>query len=220
MKRQFPALAVSMLILALAAHAQASPIVVNGGFEADDWTNGGIGFVSHPTVTGWTVTGPADPYPFGINNISVFGPTPFGHQFLVMGGFGTGGGEAKQTISGFTLGLTYELTFSISSESIGSGANVMVSDIGSPTPALGFTAPAATHLQGWDVWKTFTYDFVAGGATSTIDFLDTGNIVSGDIGLDNVSIAAAAVPEPSSLMLLALGAAGMFGYGWRMAKQK
>jgi PEP-CTERM motif/Protein of unknown function (DUF642) len=198
--------------------AKASPIIVNGSFEVDNWT----GAVSNPTITGWTAIGPGDGYPFGIDNNSGLGPTPYGDQFLVAGGFGTGGGRAEQTVAGFAIGQAYELTFSLSSEAQGTGARARVSvPVGSATAAQIFTAPAATKLQGWDVWSTFHYDFVASAASVTIRFDDigAGDVASGDWGLDNVSVAAigpgAQVPEPASIFLLGSGLIGAGVKRWR-----
>src|SRR5579863_10441348 len=117
MKHSILCIVASLAFLGAAQRAMAGPIFVNGSFEADPWS----GYVSNPTVTGWTVTGPGDGYPYGVHN-GPGGPTPFGTQFIVPGGFGSGGGTAEQTVSGFTSGLGYEVTFDLSSESTGSGA--------------------------------------------------------------------------------------------------
>src|SRR5579864_3797457 len=203
MKRLILCSVASLAFLGAAQRAMATPIFVNGSFEDDPW----IGYVSHPTVTGWTVTGPGDGYPFGVHN-GPGGPTPFGSQFILPGGFGTGGGTAEQTVNGFTAGDEYEVTFYLSSESTGSGALASLSiPAGSSAGPQTYRAPAATHLQGWDVWKGFTYDFTATAPLVTFLWTDLGAGASGDFGLDNVSVAPLAntVPEPATLTLLGTG---------------
>lgn len=204
MKHSILCIVASLAFLGAAQRAMATPIFVNGSFEADPWS----GFVSNPTVTGWTVTGPGDGYPFGVHNGSG-GPTPFGSQFILPGGFGTGGGTAAQTVSGFTSGNAYEVTFDLSSESTGSGALARLSiPAGSSAAPQTYTAPAATHLQGWDVWRGFTYDFTATAPSVTFLWTDLGAGSPGDFGLDNVSVAplgTSTVPEPATLALLGTG---------------
>ena len=204
MKHSILCIVVSLAFAGAAQRVMAGPIIVNGSFETDTWS----GYVSNVTVTGWTVTGPGDGYPFGVHN-SPGGPTPFGSQFIVPGGFGSGGGTAEQIVGGFTSGLDYEVTFDLSSESTGSGALAMLSILaGSSAAPQIYTAPAATHLQGWDVWGGFTYDFTATASSVTLLWTDLGAGASGDFGLDNVSVASldtSAVPEPATLALLGTG---------------
>jgi hypothetical protein len=199
----------SVVTLALATPARA--VIVNGSFEADPWPAGFAGSVDVSGVTGWFFTGTAGqaPHPEGRRNGFGAGPTPYGIQWVVLGGFGNGGVAINQVVGGLTPGAAYSVSFAISSEDEVAGANVTVSATGSPGSA--YTAPASTGFQGWDIWGSYTYTFVASAASVTLSFLDTGSTIFNDIGLDNVSISP--VPEPSTyaagallLLPLAFGA--------------
>jgi hypothetical protein len=83
---------------------------------------------------------------------------------------------------------------------------------GSFTNTLGLTGPGSD-------WETAALDFVAAGATTTLEFRSSLSTTSSDlgVGLDNINVnlnpptsAPGTVPEPSSALLLAagIGAAG------------
>ena len=181
----------------MTATAQAG--FVNGGFETDPFGGGFVPNVQTLPVTGWSFNVPPgeSPHPEGRGNIGGSGPTPFGNQWVVLGGFGTGGVSIMQTLAGLIPGDFYKVNFAISSEDAAAGANVLVSATGSPGSA--FTAPAAVGGQ-WNVWGNNSYTFQASAAIVTVSFLDTGSTAFNDIGLDNVSLSAVAVPEPGTAL--------------------
>src|ERR1043166_6399666 len=116
--RRVPFIAAGILAAFATIAAQANPIMVNGSFEADDWTSPS-GFheyigTSGGQVTGWALSGVLGSEPAGGNNISTVGPAPDGQQFIALGGDTTGGVTLSQTISGFQAGSSYTLHFSIS----------------------------------------------------------------------------------------------------------
>lgn len=167
--------------------------IANGSFENDSF--GCVVFdVQTLPVTGWTFIVPPgeSPHPEARGNGCGPGPTPYGKQWVVLGGFGLGGVAIQQVVSGLIPGATYNLNFAISSENAGAGANVQVSATGSPS--VNYTAPPATTFQGWDVWGSFSYSFVASASSVTISFLDMGSTSLNDIGLDNVCLAQAPPP--------------------------
>jgi hypothetical protein len=198
MKRAALTLTSIVLLLCGVGNAQASPIVVNGGFEDP-------GF-----VTGWTVNNSGD-------MLLITGSTPYGNQHLEVGGLGGAvENSIHQVVAGFTPGLTYTLNFSTASQwAGGSGAEVEVSFLcGSSTPSQDFFAPA---VAGWGSWNTHGYDFLATAASVDIQFKQITNGFD-DVGLDNISISES--PEPMSLALLGLGIAGLTGYHVRRRRQR
>jgi len=86
---------------------------------------------------------------------------------------------------------------------------------GSSTPSELFTSPV-TNTLFWQNWGSDQYTFTATATSATLQFSVTNQ--QWDVGLDAVSIASAAatVPEPGSLTLLASVLLGLVG----MAKRK
>lgn len=198
-------------IMALAAAClpgtqAAANLLVNGSFEdatnfldntGQDTMNVDLGSTA---MTGWTVT--------GSHFVSWIGPgNPFlltasnGGYFVDLTGYlhGAPFGGVSQTIS-TTAGATYQLRFDLGSSSI----------YGLPS---GITASAGSSSQtftsadtGANNWETETFDFVAGGPTTTISFLGDQGLEY--TGLDNVSVALA-MQEPVSFGVLAAGLAAL-----------
>jgi hypothetical protein len=75
-------------------------------------------------------------------------------------------------------------------------------------------------------YTTYTYDITStlgGGGTFILRFADVHNRGDLNTGVDDVSInftptSPNIIPEPGSVTLLALGLLGLFGYGWRRAR--
>ena len=219
------------LLAACPSLGWAVPVVTNGSFEADTWSPeiSDLGGVN--SITGWTaVRSPSNTfYVHGYNNAAEVGNTPFGNQFVVLGPTNVGGNYVEQAVSGFTIGATYTLSFGIASEcgdfSFGCGAGpnpharVGVSfPSGSSTPSADFLAPAA-ESNFWDIWATFTDNFVATSSTVEIRFLDLGGVDNGfDIGLDNISVSQVgnAVPEPGTAVLLVAEASAL----WLLSRRR
>ena len=215
----------ALLVLAFTTLTWAAPIVTNGSFETDAVSGSGFLSVAGGGLTGWTVGPSAGAgYPYLINN--VYGAsTPFGNQFLVLGYYAAGGTDyIEQTISGFTIGGSYVLSFALASEQAPGRSQAQVSfTSGSSTGAATFTAPV-TSSNYWRTWSSFTDNFVATGSSVTIRFTQmggTGGSGNGfDVGVDNVSIAqvGSSVPEPTSLLLIGTGLLSLVGAARRRKK--
>ena len=189
------------------------PIVVNGSFEVDDYSNftGTLDLGATNPITGWTTLSNGT-YPWGISNLNTWngGPTPYGEQWVIVGNFGQGGTWIEQLVNGFNIGETYTLSFALASElpsQIGALVEVSFSS-GSSTASQIFEAPLI-QTEEWDTWGTFNMDFVADSTSVAIRF--EGLAGPGyDAGIDNVFIESAAVPEPSTMFLFGIG---LFGLG-------
>jgi 3D (Asp-Asp-Asp) domain-containing protein len=192
--------------------AQASNAVVNGSFEANPFAfSGTLSLGCGNTLSGWKTQCSADTiYPWGLSYPNAYnaGPTPYGHQWIILGDFGMGGSAIWQTVSGFTPGRTYTLSFALASEEGGGGSQVLVSfPSGSSSGGKVFTAPpiGANH---WDKWGSFSISFVATSTDVTIRFDGLPNSVALDPGLDNVQINAQSGITLSRLSLTAVQAVG------------
>lgn len=197
----------------------AAPVFVNGSFEADIWNPGntgngyseGLGGAGG-SITGWTAfqSNSNGFYLAGMNNAAAVGDTPYGSQYVVLGPTGVGGNYVEQVVGGFTPGDPYRLTFAMASEYQGEvNLRVLFPD-GSASASADFTAPPRISIS-WDNWLTKTHDFVPTSSAVTFRFLDLGSSTSGyDVGLDNLSITQqAAIPEPSSIVLLTTSLVGI-----------
>lgn len=184
---------------------QAMPAFSNANFEADSWT--GIHFGAIPT--GWSgATGGA--LPAGFDNAYTDGPpgtpsdttheTPFGDQFLAIGSISTNGTDfIEQTVSGFTVGGEYEISFWMSpwlsvASSIDSShfLDLTIADASSLSSVTRHEA-AKGPTGGWTHWELRTQGFIA--TTSAMTFRFDG--ASGascphpqcdNTGLDNLSL--------------------------------
>jgi hypothetical protein len=216
MKRTSLVLAVFVVAIGRVA---AGPVVVNGSFEA---VQIGPPFVSHnlSDIPGWTHTGSLGDGPLwhigysdGGGTVTIAGD---GNQFVTLGGGfdAIGSSSFDQVVSGFTAGKTYTLNFKIAAEGTVSGQQSLTVDFpsGSLTPAKTFSTntPAVNY---WPDWEPKTYDFVANSTSVDIRFSVTN--IQFDVGLDSVGVSLATVPEPSTLTLLGVVAAGLIGRHWR-----
>jgi hypothetical protein len=133
-----------------------------------------------------------------------------GKQFVTLGGGFDAAGSATwaTTITGLTPGDGYVLGFMTATESgyVGGpepgGPQTMTVGFlsGSSTSAHSFASPISP-VDYWRLWVNQDYAFVATDSSAVVQFSVTNQQY--DMGLDNVSVSAAAatVPEPTSLFV-------------------
>ncbi len=192
-------MAAAVGVLGCASQAQAG-LITNGTF-----TNGS----GQPSLAGWNASSS------GVNAASEAsyasccgGQNTSAADLAAFGSGQTSGGSLAQTFA-TVAGQTYTLTFLYGAF----GAN----DPQSLAVSVGNLATSVANSTGssnfTNLFNTETFLFTALGATSTLTFRDTSTAGSSTDGLlENVAVSGAVpVPEPASLALLAVSAAGVFG---------
>ena len=118
------------------------------------------------------------------------------------------GGTISQTISGLTIGETYTISGDYYTSS---------SDYTTLMLKLSVDGDTLTEYSGTaKTWKSFTYDYIATTTSITLSFTQ----IAGDACvIDNITMYATAVPEPSTTALIVLGL-GTVGFACRRKVKK
>ena len=188
---------------ATGGNVQAANLITNGSFETGNFVNNGNGAMSliigAPDITGWTITNAELAW---VTNINSYGLTASdGSYFLDLTGYHDSApyGGVTQTIN-TTVGQTYTLAFDLDvnqSDGRYNGPVDIQATAGSMSQTFTFN-PGGTGNQ----FGLFGFDFVAAAPTTAITLIGTQG--KQYIGLDNVSVVSAAVPEVSAANSLGL----------------
>mgnify|MGYP003951819459 CR=1 FL=1 len=188
------AVAIASLLLILWSPSASANLIVNGSYESPfdevHWTGNYItagssaGYHPNTATDGSYIAGfggGATPTP-PPGYISQEFPTSPGQQYDLEFDYGVYGSPVAQSMQVSVVGQSTVL-------------DVVVSH----TSNIGHTTPDAIHS-----WQTQTFVFTADSALSTLRFFDVSTSgLSTDSALDRISIAA--VPEPSTALLIGLG---------------
>ena len=211
-------LAIAALLLVTPAPCRAGGnLIVNGGFELPTPLPFSYGLelsAGSTGIPGWViVSGSVDVTPTTWFN------SYQGVQALDLDGFDPG--SVKQSFA-TTIGTTYQLSFAYANNGTAGGTysgprTADVTVIGGATllsSTVSHNGSTATAMN----YQIFKANFVADTDTTTLQFTSTDPSFSNDgIALDAISVSA--VPEPGSLILLAVGLSGSLIHGWRRTKK-
>ncbi len=195
-------LLVSALVLGVGVPAYAD-LLSNGSFElgnfvpdANDTMSLGVGATD---MTGWTVQnaplawiGPSNP--FGLSAAD-------GSYFLDLSGYHDNapyGGVLQSTAISTIIGAQYQLSFEI-----GTDPRYDTAPIGVQVTAGTANATFTSTPLNLNQWETFNFDFTATSSATLISLVGDASTDQKYLGLDNVGLIVTAVPEPSTLTLLA-----------------
>jgi len=188
------------------ASASAADLIDNGGFELPGVDNACCSTVPPSALPGWDVLTGNVNVVIGTFGSSAGNLAFQGSQYLDLVGQG-GVGSLSQTFN-TVAGQAYQLSFAYSHNLFSNLSSAAASF------SVGNLAGTVTHSGGSNAdlgWLTFTDTFVAGGATSTLTFINTAGGANEGIFLDAVSVnevvvnATRAVPEPATWAMLLIG---------------
>jgi choice-of-anchor C domain-containing protein len=180
-------------------------VVVNGSFELG-MNPGDSLYVPAPdstTITGWSVTSGSVDY------IGTHWAAADGNRSIDLSGH-SAGTLAQQSIAGFTVGMSYRLSFDMAANTeSGPTIKSLTASIGSTSQVFSFDG--TSHSSASMGWSLRTLDFVANSPTMTLSFSSLDDGLAGP-ALDAVSLAP--IPEPGTLALGALAVCGTV-LAWR-----
>jgi hypothetical protein len=221
--RTLSSLCLAALVSFSLANSCRGDLLIDGGFESPALPAGAFVDIApggEPAGFAWTVSsgtvdlGHLPIFPF--INFSAFE----GNQGLDLNGINRG---AIFQDFATTVGQAYSLTFAYSDNPFEAGvksASVVVTDVGTSLSLLSASVSHSTSTNGPPPnadWQIFSDSFVATGTMTRLAFASTSasDSPSGGILLDAVRVDLRAVPEPSSVVMLGIGALGLLGYDLR-----
>ena len=214
--------AISILILLFTSGIAHANLLVNGDFEQPADTTFSILGAGSTAINGWTVTGDS----CGWNCVAQFfsGYSELSGQLVFQASSGlqsvdiTGAGNTVDggimQIVNTVIGQQYLLTFDLGN--MDSGVNVYLNPSVISLSITGLASATFSNninTPGFVNWASERIAFTATSSSTTIGFSNAtpafGPYFDNYVGLDNVQLVTAEVPEPATLALLCLGLAGI-----------
>ena len=221
------------LMLGLASAVQAGNLVSNGDFTSYSGTTiaaGAKGQLSSHVPTGWSISNTVQYSALdtpgsatsSTGGYAVYGPfanpaAPYTGNFIQMDGDSRYGKALSQTIGGLTVGNQYTLTFqqAAGQQTTFNGPTTekwTVSFGGDTQDSSLYSLPS----HGIGAWQSQSMTFTATSVSEVLSFLAVGTpdgvpptVFLADVNM--VDSTPSAVPEPSSVVTLLIGVAGVAG---------
>lgn len=177
--------------------ASATNLVSNGSFEAP--ATSFTSCFANAASGGWSSAGPAESCYLSNNLPNPWPDAVDGLQYMYLGQNLTAHVKLEQSIL-VAAGTSYDLQFHLAGLDDHPGGTLVV--------ALGGATVLTVSTPDSDSrWVQHTASFVAG--TTGLQALSFVSPTGGAFNIDSVSLTAAPVPEPSGVLLLALGLGGL-----------
>lgn len=196
-------------------NAKAQNLLLNPSFESPTLAPGGL-TVNFTSVGAWTVLGSSVLHIETTFSEPTFGMIAYNAQHGLNAVDLTGRGDVNTT--GITqsistvVGQVYNVSFYVGRAGGTTSLSAATADFSIDNGATRTSFTNSGLTPGFVNWQQFTTSFMATSAATSISFYNRpGPIVNGYVGLDNVSVTAASAPEPTTLVLLALGSITIIG---------
>lgn len=212
---RIPILALVILALLIPSEAVKAAVITNGSFESPVLPNGTDATFTGSQIPGWTIFGGDVQIADTNYQEGATFKAQSGKQSLDVSGKTNNPGQGiSQTV---TTGINqvYHLSFYVGNMDYWNPTIGAVIDLSiNGGPPVSFVNSA--HTPGFYNWQQFTVDFTAISSSTTLTFTYGTAPPNYVAGLDNVTLDAASVPEPTSLTLLSMGIfSGIVGCAYR-----
>jgi hypothetical protein len=189
--------------LVVAGGAGATNLIVNGDFSTPN--NGGSYSVT-PSIPGW-ISNTSDGIEVGGSALYGLPCVNAACQNLEVNA--NTFGSVSQTVTGLTVGASYDLAYLYGGRSDG-GPQILDVSFGG--------APVTSNTGSFSVFTPNNFRLVANATSETLTFASEVTAGSPSYGNEVTNVSLSAVPEPASWALMLIGVAGLGAVTRRRAK--